>query len=79
MQAVWPALWPAVVMTALLRAAAARVAPTNLFEVALYLGVGGVLYLVLFVGVAIGGEERRFYITKLRGLMERQPRVQAAA
>ena len=79
MQAVWPALWPAVVMTALLRAAAARVAPPNLFEVALYLGVGGVLYLVLFVGVAIGGEERRFYITKLRGLMERQPRVQAAA
>ena len=78
MEAIWPALWPAVVMTALLRFGR-RIPPTNLFEVALHLAVGGMVYMVLFVGVAIGAEERRFYLTKLRGVLVRQRRVPAAA
>lgn len=78
MQAVWPALWPAIVMTVVLRVAR-RIPPTNLFEVALHLAMGGVVYLVLFVGMAIGAEERHFYLTKIRGVLARQPRVPAAA
>jgi hypothetical protein len=56
-----------------------RLPPTNLFEVALHLAVGGLVYLVLFVGFAIGAPERRFYWTKLRAIVVRQPRVPAAA
>jgi hypothetical protein len=38
-----------------------------------------VIYLALFVGMAIGAKERRFYVSKLRGVLVRQPRVPAAA
>jgi hypothetical protein len=65
-------------MTAVLRAGR-LVPPTNLFEVALHLAVGGLIDAGLFVGVAMGREERRFYWTKLRTVIVRRPRVPAAA
>ena len=77
-QAIWPALWPAAVMSAVLRLGH-RVPPANLFEVALHLAVGGLVYVGLFVGLAIGAKERRFYWTKLRAIVARPPQVPAAA
>jgi len=77
-QAIWPATWPAVIMTAALRLGQ-RVPPTSLFEVAAYLAAGGLLYAGLFVGLAMGTEERRFYWTKLLAIVARRPRVPAAA
>jgi hypothetical protein len=53
--------------------------PTGLFQVAVHLGVAGLVYMVLFVAFAITAEERRYYWTKLRELMDRQRRVAAAA
>jgi O-antigen/teichoic acid export membrane protein len=77
-QAIWPALWPAAVMSVVLRLGG-RVPPANLFEVALHLAVGGLVYVGLFVGLAIGAKERRFYWTKLRAIVARPPQVPAAA
>jgi O-antigen/teichoic acid export membrane protein len=67
-QAVWPAAWPGVVMIGVLWLGR-RLTPTGLPEVAIHLAVGGLVYVALFLGVAIGAEERRFYWTKLRGLI----------
>ena len=75
-QAVWPALWPAVIMTVLLRLGPA---PTRIIEVALRLAAGGLVYVGLFLGLAISAEERRFYWMKLRSLVGRQSRAPAAA
>jgi O-antigen/teichoic acid export membrane protein len=76
-QAIWPALWPAVIMTGLLRLGPA---PTRVIDVALRLAVGGLVYVGLFIGVAISGEERRFYWTKLRTIVAaRQSRAHVAA
>jgi hypothetical protein len=45
----------------------------------LHLAVGGLVYTALFVGVAVRGEERRFYWTKLRSLVVREPEKKKAA
>jgi O-antigen/teichoic acid export membrane protein len=76
-QAIWPATWPATIMVAMLWLGR-RAAPTGLFEVALQLAVGGLAYMGLFIGLAIGAEERHFYWTKLRGLVAHQRRTPAA-
>jgi O-antigen/teichoic acid export membrane protein len=73
-QAIWPALWPAGVMTGLLRLGSA---PATFIEVAIRLAAGGLVYVGLFLGLAIGAEERRFYWTKLRSVVARQPRAPA--
>jgi O-antigen/teichoic acid export membrane protein len=77
MQGIVPALWPAVIMTMGLLWVARRLPPASFLEVALLLAAGGVVYLGLFVGLALDGEERRFYWTKLRSLIARR-RVPAA-
>jgi len=77
-QAIWPAAWPAVVMIGVLWAGR-RLSPTGLVEVALHLAAGGLVYVGLFLGLAIGAEERRFYWTKLRGLVSHQRPAPAAA
>jgi O-antigen/teichoic acid export membrane protein len=77
-EAILPAAWPAVVMVSLLWFARA-LEPTGLFQVGLHLGVAGLVYLLLFGLFAITAEERRFYVTKLRELMNRRRRVAAAA
>ncbi|PYR01525.1 MAG: hypothetical protein DMG00_31180, partial [Acidobacteria bacterium] len=63
-------------MTVLLRLGPA---PTRIIEVALRLAAGGLVYVGLFLGLAISAEERRFYWMKLRSLVGRQSRAPAAA
>ena len=77
-ESVWPPMWPALIMTALLWAGR-ELPPGGLFGVALHLFVGGLVYVGLFLGVAIGADERRFYWTKLSGLITRQRQAPAAA
>jgi O-antigen/teichoic acid export membrane protein len=76
-QAMWPPLWPAAGMVAALWLGR-RIPPTNLFEVALHLAVGGLIYATLFGGVAIRPEERRLYWMKLRDLIPHSRRAPAA-
>jgi O-antigen/teichoic acid export membrane protein len=74
--AFWPALWPAVIMIGVLWPGRRS---TNLLEVAIWLAVGGLVYLGLFVGVALNRRERQFYWTKLRDVVGRQRRVAVPA
>jgi hypothetical protein len=55
-----------------------RLTPTSLVEVALHFAVGGLVYVGLFLSLAIGAEERRFYWKKLRGLVSYPRRAPAA-
>lgn len=77
-EAFWPAVWPAVFMLAFLKGLE-RIPPTGLLEVGIHLAVAGALYAGLFVGVAIGANERRFYWTQIRSLLERPGRAPVAA
>ena len=77
MHAMWPAAWPAVVMLGVLWLGQ-QLTPTGLVEVALHLAVGGLVYAALFVGLAIGAAERRFYWTKLRTVFGRRQPAAAA-
>ena len=70
MEAVWPALWPAAIALGGLALVRHRVAGSLLACFAFGIGVG-VLYLLLFIGVAIGRVDRVRYLGKLRGLTPR--------
>jgi O-antigen/teichoic acid export membrane protein len=76
--AIWPAAWPAVVMALLLWAGRA-LHPSSLPAVAGQLIVAGLVYELLFFGVAIPREERRYYWTKAVELLSRGRRVPVAA
>jgi O-antigen/teichoic acid export membrane protein len=74
-RAVWPALWPGLPVLGAL--ALVRHAVTSLPAA---IGVGaaaGALYLMLFIGVAIGRRDRHRYVGKLRSLAGR-PALEAA-
>jgi O-antigen/teichoic acid export membrane protein len=75
-EAIWPPIWPALVMAALMWLTR-RPSTGSLFEVGLHLAAGGLVYAVLFLGFAIGGEERRFYWTKFRSLIVRPQEARA--
>ena len=77
-ESIWPPMWPAAIMTGLLWLGRG-LPPGGLLGVALHLAIGGLVYLALFLGLAIGAEERRFYWAKLRGLFIRRRPAQAAA
>jgi len=77
-EAVWPAMWPAAIMIVALRLGQ-RMAPSTLFEVALHLAVGGLIYLGLFIAFALGAAERQLYWSKLRSMVMRRSLVAAAA
>ena len=68
-QAIWPAIWPGGLMVGSIWWSARSFPPTHLFEVGLHFAAGAVVYLGLFVILAIGPEERRLYWTKLRTLV----------
>ncbi|HEU4937094.1 MAG TPA: oligosaccharide flippase family protein [Vicinamibacterales bacterium] len=74
--AVWPAVWPAFVVLgglAMLR----NPASTSLFYALLEGAIAGLLYTILFVGVAIGPRDRTRYLGKLRSLAG-WPQLEAA-
>lgn len=71
-QAIWPAMWPSAVMVAGLMWLGERLPPSNLFEVAIHLTAGGLVYAALFFGLALAADERRLYWTKLRSLVARR-------
>jgi O-antigen/teichoic acid export membrane protein len=65
--AIWPALWPA--MVALLGLALIRDrAASSLIQAVLEGAAVGALYAVLFLGVAVGRQDRSRYIGKLRSI-----------
>ena len=66
MTAVWPSLWPAAL--ALGGLAFVRGEAHSLLDCVLYGAVTASLYAVLFFGIAIGREDRRRYVAKLRSI-----------
>jgi O-antigen/teichoic acid export membrane protein len=74
--AVWPALWPAIVVLGGL-AIVRNPASTSLFHALLEGAIAGVCYTVLFVGFAIGRRDRTRYLGKLRSLAG-WPQLEAA-
>jgi O-antigen/teichoic acid export membrane protein len=74
--AVWPALWPALVVLGGL-AIVRNPASTSLFHALLEGAIAGVCYTVLFVGLAIGRRDRTRYLGKLRSLAG-WPQLEAA-
>jgi len=74
--AVWPAAWPAIIAlggVAIVR----NPASTSLFHALLQGALAGLVYTILFVGVAIGPRDRTRYIGKLRSLAG-WPQLEAA-
>ena len=72
---VWPALWPAAVMTFFVIATRPFV-PQTLVAVGVEMAAASLVYAVVFVFFGIGTVERRFYISKARELMRRPAPVQ---
>jgi O-antigen/teichoic acid export membrane protein len=76
-EALWPALWPAFPAFGLLALVRNSVGP-SLGQCVLYGGAAGALYLLIFVGVAIGRADRARYVARLRGMTFRPPELEAA-
>ena len=74
MHAVVPAVWPAAVAGVVLFLVRANV-PANLIGVLLASVAAGMVYLLLFIGVAINQRERSFYLEKAKQMFERGPRA----
>jgi O-antigen/teichoic acid export membrane protein len=74
--AVWPAAWPAAIALGLLAFVSDGLHP-SLLECLVYGAATGLLYELLFVGVAIGSQERRRYLARLRSIAGR-PVLEAA-
>jgi O-antigen/teichoic acid export membrane protein len=68
--AVWPAIWPALAM-ALFLTITRRLINVNLPAVAVQAMAGGLIYLLVFLSLAISQEERKWYTAKLRQLLRR--------
>jgi O-antigen/teichoic acid export membrane protein len=64
--AVWPAVWPGMVVLGGL--ASMRGGVSSLGQALVYGTIAGVLYGVVFVGVAVGREDRNRYVGKLRSI-----------
>ena len=77
-ESVWPALWPGLVMAGAIWAAR-PLAGTHLLQLAMFLVLAGLLYLGLFLAVAITKSERAYYWSTLKALMSRRRRMPAAA
>ena len=73
-EAVWPALWPAAVMTLFVLATRAMV-PATLVGVGTEMAAACVVYAIVFVAFAIDTTERRFYLAKAAELLGRRAAV----
>lgn len=67
-ESIWPALWPATVMTAYMVATREAVPPSLVFVVA-HTVSGMVVYVLTFGFLAVRAEERRFFISRARQLI----------
>jgi O-antigen/teichoic acid export membrane protein len=76
-EAVWPALWPAGVMTLFVLATRAIV-PATLVAVGAEIAAACVVYAIVFVAFAIDSGERRFYLAKAAELFGRRTAVAVA-
>lgn len=72
--AVLPALWPAIPAAGVLLLLR-DYAPATLVGVVLEAGVASLVYLALFIGVAVGRTDRALYIAKVKELFDRQRRT----
>jgi len=68
--AVWPAVWPALPSGALLVACRAWIGTATLLTLAAATGAG-MIYVATFFLLAIPGDERRWYGSKLSSLLRR--------
>lgn len=68
---VWPALWPAVIVIALL-ALTRQAAAANLLTVLMHLGLGALLYAVLFFFRGLDRAERRWFVQAFRKILGRR-------
>ena len=76
-EAVWPAFWPAAVMTIAVLATRDLV-PITLLAVGMEMAVAGLIYLLVFVFFSISAGERHFYLSKARELFRRAPAIPLA-
>jgi O-antigen/teichoic acid export membrane protein len=78
-RSVFPAVWPGVVMGGALLYTRS-ISSGTLLAVAIQAAAGGVLYLVLLIGIAIGRHNRELYLGKVKQLLgKRRPRAAAPA
>ena len=77
-QAVWPTVWPLVVMTAVV-VALREALPPRLIAVAFTAAVGSLCYFATFLAFAVKRDERRVYVTKAIELARVRRSVAAAA
>ena len=69
---VWPAIWPAGVMTASVYLTRDRL-PLSLFAVTAEMAAACLIYVAVFVAFGISREERHFYLMKTLDLVQRRP------
>jgi O-antigen/teichoic acid export membrane protein len=74
MHAVVPAVWPAVIAGIFLFFIRGNV-PSTLLGVLLESAAAGIVYLVLFIGVAISSRDRVFYFEKAKQVFARTPKA----
>jgi O-antigen/teichoic acid export membrane protein len=74
--AVWPAAWPALAMTAFVLATRALV-PVRIVPIALELTLASAVYVLVFVFFGLSGTERRVYLAQVADMLQR--RAPAAA
>jgi O-antigen/teichoic acid export membrane protein len=75
-EAVWPALWPAGVMTAYVLATRALV-PINLFAVGGEMAAAAGVYVLVFIFFGITADQRRLYLAKGIELLRRRAPAEA--
>jgi O-antigen/teichoic acid export membrane protein len=75
---VWPAIWPALVVMALV-AATRHLVPLRLVAVLAHMAAGALAYAALFFACGLDREERQWFGTKLTELWRRRSQVLAAA
>jgi O-antigen/teichoic acid export membrane protein len=75
---VWPALWPALLISAAL-AGMRQISSGTLLAVLLEVAAAGLIYLGLFFGIAVGRRDREAYTAKVMSLVRRRRRLARAA
>jgi len=71
-EAVWPAIWPAGVMTAFVYVTR-DLLPRSIFAVTAEMAAACLVYVTVFVAFGLSREERHFYLTKAFDLVQRRP------